>query len=63
MGTGIAQVARETGHWVTYPPFFHQEQGEHLLATGDVLFVVLGEPPSGSGTVPADVGLVIEALP
>ena len=48
---------------VLYPPFYREEQGEYLLATDDVLFVVFGEPPTASGEIPEDVRLAIEALP
>ena len=54
------------GHTVTrvlYPPFYQEEQGEYLLATDDVLFVVYGDPPTASGDIPEDVRLAIEALP
>lgn len=46
-----------------YPPFYQNGQGEYLLATDDVLFVVFGDPPSAAGEVPADVRLAVEALP
>jgi hypothetical protein len=42
---------------------YQEESGEYLLATDDVLFVVLGEPPSASDVVPDDVRLAIGSLP
>lgn len=49
--------------WATYPPFYDEEGGEYLLATGDVLFIVVGAPPTAAGAVPDDVKLAIGSLP
>jgi hypothetical protein len=49
--------------WTTYPPFFLPAPGEYLLASGDELFMVAGDPPNADGTVHHDVALLIAALP
>jgi hypothetical protein len=57
------KVGSRAVSWVTWPPFYQPEQGEYLLASGNVLFIVAGLPPAKDGTVPDDVRLMIEALP
>jgi hypothetical protein len=49
--------------WVLYPPFYQPEQGEYLLSSGDVLFIVAGMPPGKDGKVPDDIRKLVEALP
>ena len=49
--------------FATYPPFYVPEQGEYLTASGDVLFIIAGLPPSATGAVPDDVALMVRALP
>jgi hypothetical protein len=49
--------------WVLYPPFYHPEEGEYLLASGNVLFIVAGTPPGKDGEVPDDIRKLVEALP
>ncbi len=61
--TRTLEVGSRTVTHVTYPMFYQPELGEYLLATGDVLFVVVGPPPSASGTIPDDIQLAVEALP
>ena len=56
-------VGSRTVTWTTWPPFYEPTQGEYLTASGDVLMIVLGLPPGPDGTMPADVRLMIEALP
>ena len=61
--TQTLEIGPRTVTRVTYPPFYQPELGEYLLATDDVLFIVVGAPPSASGAIPDDVRLAIEALP
>jgi hypothetical protein len=61
--TEALEIGSRTVTRVMYPPFYHPELGEYLLATDDVLFVVVGGQPSASGVVPDDVRLAIDALP
>jgi len=49
--------------WVLYPPFYQPEEGEYLLSSGNVLFIVAGTPPGKDGKVPDDVRRLVEALP
>ncbi len=56
-------VGARTITWVTWPPFYQPRQGEYLTASGDVLFIIAGLPPSATGTVPDDVALLVGALP
>jgi hypothetical protein len=61
--TRTFEIGSRTVTHVAYPPFYQPELGEYLMATDDVLFIVVGSPPSQSGTIPADIRLAIEALP
>ena len=49
--------------WVTWPAFYKDEQGEYLLSSGNVLFIVAGLPPTKDGLVPDDIRRMVEALP
>lgn len=49
--------------WVTWPPSFRPEEGEYLLSSGNVLFIVAGLPPTKDGKVPDDIRKLVEALP
>jgi hypothetical protein len=57
------KAGSRTVTWVTWPAFYQPEQGEYLLSTGDVLFIVVGTPPGKDGKVPDDVRKLVEALP
>jgi len=57
------EVGTRTVTWVTWPPAYKEEQGEYLLSSGNVLFIVAGLPPAKDGKVPDDIRLLIEALP
>jgi len=48
---------------VLWPPFYQPEQGEYLISSRDVLFIVIGTAPAKDGTVSADVRKLVEALP
>jgi hypothetical protein len=54
-------IGSRTITWVTWPPFYRQ--GEYLTASGDVLFLIDGAPPSETGVAPDDVALMVRALP
>ena len=49
--------------WVTWPPLYRAEEGEYLLSSGNVLFIVAGQPPTKDGKVPDDIRALVEALP
>jgi hypothetical protein len=57
------RVGSRTVTWTTWPPFYEPRQGEYLTESGDALIIVAGPPPTADGTMPADVRLMIEALP
>jgi hypothetical protein len=57
------KVGSRTITWVTWPVFYQPEQGEYLLSSGNVLFIVAGLPPRTDGKVPDDVSTMVEALP
>jgi lipoprotein-anchoring transpeptidase ErfK/SrfK len=57
------KMGSRTVTWVTWPAFYQPEQGEYLLSSGDVLFIVAGMPPGKDGKVPDDVRKLVEALP
>ena len=57
------KAGSRTVTWVTWPAFYRPEQGEYLLSSGDVLFIVVGTPPGKEGKVPDDVRAMVEALP
>jgi len=57
------KAGSRTATWVTWPPFFRPEEGEYLLSSGDVLFIVVGTPPGKDGKVPDDVRTMVESLP
>ena len=57
------KVGSRTVTWATWPAFYSDEQGEYLLSSGNVLFIVAGLPPSKDGKVPDDVRSLINALP
>jgi hypothetical protein len=57
------KAGARTVTWVTWPAFYDDEQGEYLLSSGNVLFIVAGLPPGKDGTIPADVRLMVDALP
>jgi hypothetical protein len=61
--TTTVHVGARTISWVTWPPFYQPRQGEYLTASGDVLFIIAGLPPSATGAVPDDVALMVRALP
>jgi hypothetical protein len=56
-------VGARTVTWVTWPAFYRPEQGEYLLSSGDVLFIVVGTPSDKDGAIPDDVRSMVEALP
>ena len=49
--------------WVLWPPFYQPDQGEYLVSSRDVLFIVIGTAPAKDGLVPDDVRAMVEALP
>jgi hypothetical protein len=57
------KAGSRTVTWVTWPAFYRPEQGEYLLSSRDVLFIVVGTPPGKDGKVPDDVRAMVEALP
>jgi hypothetical protein len=57
------KVGSRTVTWVTWPAFYRDEQGEYLLSSANVLFIVAGLPPNKDGTIPADVRSMVDALP
>jgi hypothetical protein len=57
------KVGARTITWVTWPAFYRPEQGEYLLSSGDVLFIVVGTTPDKDGRIPDDVRSMVEALP
>lgn len=61
--TTVLKLGSRTVTWVTWPPFYNATQGEYLLSSGDILFIVIGTPPDKAGNVPADVRAMVEALP
>ena len=56
------KVGSRTITWVTWPVFYQPDQGEYLLSSGNVLFIVAGLPPETDGKVPDDVRSMVEAL-
>jgi hypothetical protein len=56
------KVGSRTVMWVTWPAFYREEQGEYLLSSGNVLFIVAGLPPTKDGKVPDDIRGMVEAL-
>jgi hypothetical protein len=63
VATTTVHVGPRTITWVTWPPFYAPRQGEYLTASGDVLFIIAGLPPTSTGVVPDDVALMVHALP
>ena len=61
--TTKVRVGSRTLTSATWPPFYVPGQGEYLTASGDVLFIIAGPPPSSTGEAPADVALAAAALP
>jgi hypothetical protein len=61
--TTPTQAGSRAVTWVSWPPFFRPEEGEYLLASGNVLFIVAGLPPTKDGKVPDDIRKLVEALP
>ena len=57
------KAGARTVTWVTWPAFYSDGQGEFLLSSGNVLFIVAGLPPNKDGTIPADVRSMVDALP
>jgi hypothetical protein len=55
-------AAPATAEYMLYPPFFQTATGEYLLARGDILFIVFGDPPTADGQAPGDVLAAIVAL-
>lgn len=61
--TQDVRVGSRTVVWATYLPFFNQYDNEYLYAHGEVLFLIVGAPPTARGDAPPDVALAIKALP
>jgi hypothetical protein len=57
------EAGSRTVTWVTWPPFYRPEEGEYLLSSGNVLFIVAGLPPTKDDKVPDDIRRLVEALP